>query len=142
MNEVRTSLRALKEKAIALQELEVDDPSAAIGSDLSADLKLALAAAKASDDVYGPKSEQSHWKWRNVEDVAVGRLEINCIDGEIAEHHGEPNVRYLKKALENHHHDYSIVVDPESLREAIDAMGTIEHLDRLVRIEQKRLQQN
>jgi hypothetical protein len=57
--------------------------------------------------------------------VAVGRLDVNCIDGEVAVSHDEPNVRYLMEALEKHHHDFSIVVDPESIREAVDALGTL-----------------
>jgi hypothetical protein len=114
---------------------------------LSSDLKAALAEAKAADNVFGPHSDQAYWKWRNVEDAVVGRLDVNCIDGELATSTSTttsmmstmPNVRYLQNALSQHHHDYSAVVDTASIKEVVDALGTMEHFDRLVRIEAERV---
>lgn len=154
--ELRQAIYHLKDTAHQLQTLEIQHPRVsnwALG-EVSSDLKAALAQAKASDDVYGPQSDHAYWKWRNVEDVVLERLDVNCIDGEIAavadEDNGSDktskkataansNVRYLMTALEQRHHDYSAVVDTESIQAAVDALGTIEHFDRLVRFEVERM---
>jgi hypothetical protein len=142
--DLRNSIQSLKETAQQLQRLELMYPKAsswAMG-DLSADVKAALAEAKAADNVYGPHSDQAYWKWRNVEDAMMGRLDVNCVDGELATNRSTttmPNVRYLMNALDSHHHDYSAVVDAESIREVVDALGMIEHFDRLLRIEMERM---
>jgi predicted RNA-binding protein with EMAP domain len=142
--DLRKSIQTLKETAQELQQLELMYPKAsswAMG-DVSPDLKAALAEAKAADNVYGPHSDQAYWKWRNVEDAVMGRLDVNCVDGELATNRSAsttPNVRYLMNALDSHHHDYSAVVDAGSIREVVDALGMIEHFDRLLGIEVERM---
>jgi hypothetical protein len=128
-------MRALAEK---LSKLESDHPSVVKLGELPQSLKLALAEAKAADDVFGPNSKESDTAWQIVEDAMMGDLD----DAQLADSQGETQhviARYQEAALRGHHHDYSVVVDPDSLRDAVDAFGTIEHVARLVRLETDRL---
>jgi hypothetical protein len=128
MDQTREQLEQMKTLAVKIQDLELDDPSVTRLGELSEDLKTALAEAKVADDIFGPNSDEAAGAWETVEDAASGGTTT-----------ATTHFRYSEAALTGHHHDYAAVVDPQSLGDALDAFGRIEHLSRLVNIEGERI---
>jgi methionine salvage enolase-phosphatase E1 len=139
LQQTQEKLLQMKHLAERLSQLEQDHPSVVKLGKLPANLKLALAEAKAVDDIYGPNSEQSETAWQIVQEAHNDDLKdtaLTDIQGETQ----HANARYKEAALKGHHHDYNTVIDPDSLKEAIDGIGRIQHLSRLVELEKERVQ--
>ena len=140
LQQTHEKLLQMKHLAERLSQLEQDHPSVVKLGKLPANLKLALAEAKAVDDIYGPNSQQSETAWQIVQETHSNGLKGTAL----TEIHGETqhaNARYKAVALEGHHHDYNTVIDPDSLKGAIDGIGRIEQLSRLVELEKERVQE-
>jgi len=125
-----TSEKILQMKVLAtqLKNLELDDPKVTRLGQMSDSMAGALAEAKAASDTYGSNSEEAVGAWADLEKVAKGE--------ELSASH--PTYRYNAKALSPHHY-FKAVVDPQSLEDAIEGFGRIQHLSRLVAIEKSRI---
>jgi hypothetical protein len=128
MESTADNIALMKKMVGELEKLEIDDPSVTKLGKVSHDLAMALAEAKAADEVCGPNSEEASKAWAIAEGVSKG------------EEFTPPSPSYRMNAkAQNAHHMYSAVVDPQSLEEAKDALGKIEHLTRLMTLEKNRV---
>lgn len=117
----------------SLRDLELDDPALAKWDDAlgaAGPLKTALQEAKAAAEVHGPTSPEAGVAWDRVEECAA--------EGD-AECSVDTQYRYSAASLKAHHL-YDAVIDSSLLREALDALGTLDGLRRSIRIEHRRLQ--
>jgi len=94
-------------------------------------LAVALAEARAADDILGPNSLEAMQAWDRVQAISSG--EGSQVSAGIL-NLSKTNNRYKEKALEAHHQYYS-AVDGKALEDAVDAIGILEHLAKQVSIE-------
>ncbi len=120
-----------------LKQLEVDDPQATKIGKITDSLAMALSEARASDDIYGPNSDEASDAWDNVQLFSSGVFPDGVRTAKELKYETK-SIRYKEAALTSHHHFYDIV-DPRSLEEAIDAIGKLERFAHQVKIEKNRI---
>lgn len=91
-------------------------------------LKRALAEAKAAGDTFGHDSEECDRAWEQVEAIVAGVVEFD-------DHH----YRYTQGAVIDHPHDYSAIVDFQSLSDLLESIASINHTKRLLKLEDSRV---
>lgn len=94
-------------------------------------LAVALAEARAADEIHGPNSVEAMQAWDQVQ-VISPKEETQVSAGNF--NLSNKTNRYKEKALEAHHQYYS-VVDGKALEDAVDAISMLEHLAKQVGIE-------
>lgn len=127
LKQSKETLSQIKQLTGSLQQLELDNPNLAKLGEGNESLKKALSEAKAAMEVHGAGSEEATSAW-NV----VGE----CIEQEECD--VDSNYRYSAASLEAHHY-YNAVMDTSLLKEAVDALETIEGLGNYVQVEKSRL---
>jgi len=91
-------------------------------------LKRALAEAKAAGDTFGHDSDECDRAWEQVESIVAGVVEFD-------DHH----YRYTQRAVIDHPHDYSAIVDFQSLSDLLESIASIDHTKRLLKLEDSRV---
>ena len=122
------TLEQLHSLVLELKDVELLDPEVTEASAPPERIKRALAEAKAAADVFGHESNECLHAWDEVEGIIKGVKELD-------DHH----YRYTEKAVIDHPHDYSAVVDLQSIKDFIEAIATIRHTGKLLRLEDQRL---
>lgn len=131
------NIRQIRVLGTTIMNMELEDPKATKLGKMSDAMATALAEAKAADDVYGPNSEEARIAWDEAERVSrLGPTTLTTMAS--PGHHASSTHRYMETALTSHHY-YATVVDPQTLSQTIDAIGKLEHLERLVRMERNRI---
>ena len=143
-NVIDPAVAPIKTLIHTLKDIEIDDPKMVkLGGAMPEVLANSLAEAKAADDIYGPNSLKASDAWNYAEQVAMD-LNISGSQSPLKDGVSPPvlekeeNLRYKEAAMISHH-DFSAVIDPQSLDDAIEALMKLEHLTRLVAVERNRL---
>lgn len=133
LEDTAEKLSQIKQLAIDLKELEIEDPTLSKLPATASGLKTALQEAKAATEVHGVDSPESEAAWNEVDfcTEVMGGVECNV----------DSMYRYSAAALKAHH-VYDAVVDATLLQEAEEAVGVLESLRKFVRIETSRLNNN
>lgn len=136
MKQLVLQVKAIELKHPSLARIPVDNPG---GS--GAQLKVALADAKAAMEVYGPSSPEAERAWAVIdicfETNEDGMLELKE-ESDVEANSASSSYRYSAAALEAHH-AYDAVIDTALLEESVEALGTIEGLAKCVGLEKQRL---
>ena len=132
LESTQEKLSQIKALATFLKQLDIDDPTLSKLPETASGLKTALQEAKAASEVFGPDSTESAQAWTEVDfcTQVMGGVECNV----------DSYYRYSAAALKAHH-VYDAVVDATFFDEAEQAVGMLQNLQRFVRIETKRLDQ-
>jgi hypothetical protein len=135
LNSVSPALAQIKSLATTLRQLgQIDDPRIRRGSPkISIQLAEALQHARAADYFHGPNSIQAIGGWDHVQLVSSGVPNVanaaNVLrDSDKSRYKGE-------SVVSSHYPWYYTVVDSGSLENGMEAIGILDHLMRLVRVE-------
>ena len=128
IDDAADTLNELHSLALDLEKVELIDPKVTEASSPPERIKRALAEAKAAADAFGHESKECLHAWDEVEGIIKGVKELD-------DHH----YRYSQKAVIEHPHDYSAIVDLQSIKNFIEAVATIEHTKKLLKLEDQRL---
>ena len=139
-NVVEPAIGPIRTLLSKLKDVEVSEPKMTkLGGPLPEVLANALADAKAADDIYGPASLKASDAWNMAEQIAMD-MNVAGYSSSVADVSDtqKDHLRYKETAMLSHH-DYSAVVDLQSLDDAMDSLMKLEHLTRLAAIENARL---
>jgi hypothetical protein len=138
-NVIEPAITPIQTLISTLKDKEIKDPKMPkLGGPIPEVLADALAEAKAADDIYGPNSLKASDAWNHAEQVAMDMNIAGYTFSDVNSDTNKDHLRYKEAAMISHH-DYSSVVDPQSLEDAMQALMKLEHLTRLVAIEKSRL---
>lgn len=139
-NAIAPAIGPLRALISNLEDIETCDPKMTrIGGPLPEVLANALVAAKAADDVYGPSSQTASAAWNVAEQIAMD-MNVSGYPSSISNvSDSERDYFRYKETAAITHHDYLAVVDPRCLEDATEALMKLEHLTRLMIIENTRL---
>ena len=131
LNSVSPTLAQIKSLATTLQTLaQIDDPRISKGSPkISIKLAEALQKARAADYFHGPNSIQSIEAWDHVQLVSSGVPDV------VANVLQDSDKSRYKESVVSKSHPYYTVVDSGSLENGMEAIGRLDHLMRMVRVE-------
>lgn len=137
LDTVSNTLTHIKFLASTIQQLEINDPSITKGSpQISKHLADALQQARAADAIHGTGSTQASQAWDHVQLISSGVPDV------VATVLQESKTSRYKESAVGSHHQYYTIVDPRSLEDAVEAIGSLEHLARQVRMECDHLNKN
>jgi hypothetical protein len=125
-------IQQMKRICHLIQEMELNHPEVTKLGKMSTVMAQALSEAKAADDVFGPNSVEANTAW----DIA----EMASTTTTIPDNTKDFSTNRYREAAVSSHHNYMTVVDWTTLDHAIDAFGKIEHLHRLVKMENHRIE--
>lgn len=131
LNSVSPTLAQIKSLATTLQTLaQIDDPRISKGSPkISIKLAEALQKARAADYFHGPNSIQAIEAWDHVQLVSSGVPDV------VANVLQDSDKSRYKESVVSKSHPYYTVVDSGSLENGMEAIGRLDHLMRMVRVE-------